>query len=159
MNGAASTGGGTATGPGKPLPAYFDQVDALRLLAVVVVMLHHYLPGVEFALFGKGVILFFFLSGYFATRQLLRTKDLLATGGRSIRTGLKVFYLRRYIRILPVYLAIVIASALAGLPYAREALPWLLTFTTNWYILIKQDWIGPFSPFWSLGLLEQFYLF
>lgn len=149
-------------GPGRPLgelPAYLHQIDALRLLAVLVVMFHHYLDGIHFPFFGKGVILFFFLSGYFSTRQLLRLKEKRLANGQPIRKALKVFYFRRYIRIFPMYYGIIIVSVLAGLPDAREAGLWLATFTSNWYILLESQWIGPFSPFWSLGLLEQFYLF
>ncbi|MGC9451195.1 MAG: acyltransferase family protein [Oceanipulchritudo sp.] len=150
---------GASPRPLGELPAYLHQIDALRLLAVLVVMFHHYLQGVHFPFFGKGVILFFFLSGYFSTRQLMRFKKMREAGGQSIGKAVRVFYFRRYIRIFPMYYGILLFGVAAGLPWAREAGLWLATFTTNWYILLTGHWVGPFSPFWSLGLLEQFYLF
>ena len=140
------------------LAPYMHQIDALRLFAVTVVMFHHFMEGVYFPLFGKGVILFFFLSGYFSTRQLLQIKERIGENNGSIRRGVTVFYLRRYIRIFPMYYGILICAVLAGIPHARESFVWLATFTCNWQILFQEEWIGPFSPFWSLALLEQFYL-
>ncbi len=161
MDAAAPAGSGLApreAGPGI-YSGYLQQIDALRLLAVLVVMFHHYLVEVHFTIFGRGVELFFMLSGYFTTRQLLLFKDRVRSGGGGMGRALAAFYARRYIRILPVYAAVVAAGLLAGMPEARDNAVWLATFTANWGILLRGEWIGPYSHFWSLAVLEQFYLF
>lgn len=134
------------------------QIDGLRFIAILLVVLHHYLPGVRSPLFGHGVTLFFVLSGYFSTRQLLRARDRVATGEISRPTAILRFHARRYLRIFPVYFLVVGFAIAVGLPHARDAAAWHLSFSSNWYILNRCDWIGPFSPFWSLAVLEQFYL-
>lgn len=139
--------------------SYLPQIDALRFFAVLIVMMHHYLTKVHFPLFGHGVALFFFLSGYFSTRQLLHGKTKIESGEMKTGTVVRSFYGRRYLRIFPIYYAIIIIGAVLALPHAREAFWWLATFTANWYMIFNQEWIGAFSPFWSLALLEQFYLF
>jgi peptidoglycan/LPS O-acetylase OafA/YrhL len=145
--------------PKSSANSYLPQIDALRFFAVLIVMMHHYLVGVHFPLFGHGVALFFFLSGYFSTRQLLRGKDKIESGANRVPVVVRSFYGRRYLRIFPIYFSIIIVGVIFALPYARETFWWLATFTANWHLLWSYEWIGPFSPFWSLALLEQFYLF
>ncbi len=144
---------------GSRSPTRLGAIDGLRFFAILLVMLHHYLPEHHFALFGQGVVLFFVLSGYFATRQLLRGKRSVVDGTLSRTAAIRAFHVRRYLRIFPVYFAVLALAVLADVPFARESWGWHAGFLSNWYALVRLDWMGSFSPFWSLALLEQFYLF
>ncbi len=120
-------------------------------------MLHHYMKGVNFALNGFGVVLFFALSGYFGTRGLLGMRKTLGRPDFTFPAALKVFYGRRYLRIYPLHLFILLVTCLTGLGFAREKLPWNVLFISNWGMLMENEWWGRFAPLWSLSVLEQFY--
>lgn len=138
-------------------------LDYLRAFAIILVFFFHYyiisngepewLPNI--ASFGwTGVDLFFVLSGFLISSQLfLQIKK-----GQLI--SFKVFFLKRFFRIVPAYLATV--SIYFCFPYFREkeALPPLwkfLTFTQNFDLNLKD--YGTFSHCWSLCVEEHFYLF
>jgi len=138
-------------------------LDYLRAFAIILVFFFHYyiisngepewLPNV--ASFGwTGVDLFFVLSGFLISSQLfLQIKK-----GQLI--SFKVFFLKRFFRIVPAYLVTV--SIYFCFPYFREkeALPPLwkfLTFTQNFDLNLKD--YGTFSHCWSLCVEEHFYLF
>ena len=137
--------------------SYKPELDALRAVAILIVMLHHYIPR-EIPFAGYGVMLFLALSGYFGTRSLLQMRDHVNAGGLTVRKSLKLFYGRRYWRILPVHILVLVTTFIANVPYARSEFGWNATFTSNWGMLIADDWFGRFSPLWSLAVLEQFYL-
>ncbi len=44
------------------------------------------------------------------------------------------------------------------IPPAREIWAWLITYTSNIYITMNNEWIGRLGHFWSLAVEEQFYL-
>ncbi|WKL47591.1 acyltransferase [Flavobacterium pectinovorum] len=138
-------------------------LDHLRAFAIILVFFFHYyivsdgepewLPDV--ASFGwTGVDLFFVLSGFLISSQLfLQIKK-----GQLI--SFKVFFIKRFFRIVPAYLATV--GIYFCIPYFREkeALPsiWrFLTFTQNFDLNLKD--YGTFSHCWSLCVEEHFYLF
>ncbi len=145
------------------LSAKFNGLDHLRALAIVLVFLFHYfilsggqpewLP--EFARLGwTGVDLFFVLSGFLISSQLFA----------SIKNGqhvsLNQFYIKRFFRIIPVYL--VVLGIYFCVPFFREKehLPPLwkfLTFTQNLDLNLKD--FGTFSHAWSLCVEEHFYIF
>jgi len=130
---------------------YRPELDSLRAIAIVIVMLHHYVS-FKLPMSGIGVMLFFVLSGYFGTRSLL--------GLRAHReVALRLFYGRRYLRILPPHLLVIGLTALFAVPFARETWQWNLPFLANVGMMVEGEWFGRFSPLWSLSLLEQFYLF
>ncbi len=143
--------------PATPPRTYRPELDSLRAIAIGIVMLHHYMKGVHFALSGFGVVLFFALSGYFGTRGLLGMRETLKRPDFSFAAGLKVFYGRRYLRIYPLHLLILTVTFIAGLEYARPKLLWNITFLANWGMLAEGEWWSRFSPLWSLSVLEQFY--
>src|SRR5690349_14026649 len=99
-----------------------------------------------------GVQLFFIISGFLITWLMLREDE------RSGRVNLKHFYIRRALRILPAYLALlaVIAVLQACTSLTIPPRAWLgnLTFTANY--LGGQPWVS--DHLWSLSVEEQFYL-
>jgi peptidoglycan/LPS O-acetylase OafA/YrhL len=99
-----------------------------------------------------GVRMFFVLSGFLITYLLLLEAD------RHVRASLGAFYIRRGLRIFPVYflyLGVVAIIAAAGL-YTDTPGTWIgsLTFTRN-LIGQAQSLTG---HYWSLSVEEQFYL-
>ena len=143
-----------------PSQAYLPALDGLRAVAILLVVAAH--AGLDHVVPGAfGVTLFFFISGYLITRQLLGS---LAARGR---VGYGGFFLRRVLRLAPAGLAYV---ALAGLLYVGaggriSALGWLAAafYGANVFDL----WVGyrstlagvrhPFNILWSLAIEEHFY--
>ncbi len=120
----------------------------------------YYFPAVKALNLGEmGVDLFFTISGFLITLQLLNFKTKAQENNLGKGAIFKEFYLRRTFRIFPLYYLIVIVSAAANEGEIREALPWNLTFLSNFYILQVAHWPGLFSHFWSLSVEEHFYLF
>ena len=135
----------------------FQQLDALRAVAIAVVMLHHYINP-PILLSGFGVTFLFVLSGYFSTNTLLKLRRRMDEGATDTGGAVKDFYLRRYLRIGPMYFLVLALTALFNVEGAREGLPWNAFFLANVQTVITQQWNGRFSPLWSLSFLEQFYL-
>jgi len=147
------------TGAAQPA-SHSHFLDILRAVAISWVMLFHGRvlgcgsPAPTLAAWGwMGVDLFFVLSGYLITRQLLRDSQ----DGRN-PDALRFYSLRAF-RILPVY-AVVLGIYLL-LPMLRETPrmqpAWqFATFTENLLIDYSSD--KAFSHVWSLCVEEQFYL-
>jgi peptidoglycan/LPS O-acetylase OafA/YrhL len=141
------------------------QLDTLRCVAVLgVLMSHLWQPRPLPWIFGSvdwghlGVQLFFVLSGFLITDILLDGRDAVAAGETSARRYAKTFYIRRFIRIFPVYYATLIALVVLDFERTRELAPSLFTYTTNYYIAFTDSWIGNIGHFWTLAVEEQFYL-
>ena len=124
------------------------QLDGLRFLAFFAVFATHAWP--ERCPWGwAGVQFFFALSGFLITRILIR--------GESGRVGpdLRRYYIRRTLRIFPLYYAIVILIA----PTARWGdVGWFLTYTYNIRAYLQTSWNDILGHFWTLCVEEQFYL-
>jgi len=148
-----------ATSVGNPANAstYRPELDSLRAIAIVIVLLHHYIDG-QFVLGGFGVMLFFVLSSYFGTRSLLQLRSHVEAGAITAADALKTFYGRRYLRIMPVHVLVLTVTVVANVEYARAAFWWNAPFLANFGMLRSDEWFGRFSPLWSLAALEQFYL-
>jgi len=137
---------------------YVPSLDGLRALAVALVMAVHYHE--EFGGGWVGVQLFFVLSGFLITRILLDAK---ATA-TSLGAFLKIFWIRRALRIFPLFLAFMLVGELfwqiAALPQTwPTARPWLLTYTLNFGHMMHVVPVSDvYSHFWSLAVEEQFYL-
>lgn len=139
---------------------YLIQLDGLRCIAVTLVMLDHWLGEVNPLPIGFfGVNLFFVLSGFLITRILITSKQRDDIQGRSHGRALKTFYIRRNLRIFPVYYLTIFVLAAFTFPAVREHLGWLLTYTTNIWIAVHQTWLGAIDHLWSLAVEEQYYLF
>src|ERR1035437_8048170 len=77
----------------KHLPA----VDGLRAIAAFLVVFYHY--GFQWCPAGLGVLAFFVLSGFLITWLLLKEEE------RFGKISLKLFYIRRGLRIFPAFYA------------------------------------------------------
>lgn len=140
-------------------------LDGVRGIAILMVMAFHTPGTIPWTHFGwAGVDLFFVLSGFLITGVLL---DGAAVEGRA-----RTFYVRRVLRILPLYYAGILVS-LFVIPLIAPSLEgdahrlaahqlWLWTYTANWPIGLQgSDPVAPLpflAHFWSLAIEEQFYL-
>lgn len=136
----------------------FSSLDGLRCLSIVGVVWFHggVLP------FGHyGVDLFFALSGFLITTLLLRER----TTRGDISLG--AFYMRRTLRIFPLYYAVLAVYVVLVLVFERGTpegaafwgnLPAYLTYTSNWFVDLGDGRVI-FYFAWSLATEEQFYLF
>lgn len=139
---------------------YMPQLDGLRALAVLFVIYSHWVPKVYQGHIAWGVIgvqLFFVLSGFLITGILLNVRDGVVDS-RSRWVALKVFFARRFLRIFPLYYAVVFAVTAFGLFATRETFWYNITYTTNIYFFVNNDWNLTVGHFWSLAVEEQFYL-
>ncbi len=155
---------------------YRPELDVLRFFAFFGVFIFHAAPhtrdfydaaGVPhwlssflISVFGAGaygVDLFFALSAYLITSLLLRERDLTGT------VDLRGFYLRRILRIWPLYLTFVALAAIAGWIFPSQHLGagYVLGFT-----FLAGNWVYVFHglphsfaiPLWTVSIEEQFYL-
>ena len=145
---------------------YRPGLDILRALAFLLVFIAHGLASHidqptqigAIARAGEfGVCIFFFLSSYLITELLLREK-------RDTHTILiPAFYMRRILRIWPLYFAMIAFGSFYGLfsPENTVSLAWgisLVMLLTNWYTAGHGYPPGFLFPLWSISLEEQFYL-
>lgn len=155
--------GGPARRPRRSL--FRSDIQALRALAVGLVVLNHLWPG---RLTGGyvGVDVFFAISGFLITAHL--SKELLDTN----RIGLARFYARRIKRLLPAAFLVLAVGSLAvaiWVPYsewlrtARETLSSAL-YMGNWSLAAQSvDYSALTNDatiaqhYWSLSVEEQFY--
>ncbi|MFM1871137.1 MAG: hypothetical protein RL398_559 [Planctomycetota bacterium] len=142
----------------------FGSLDGLRCISILLVVMHHagaHLAGKSFLRFGYlGVDLFFAISGFLITTLLLREAE------RNGAICLRNFYMRRVLRIFPLYYAVLgFYAVTVGLMEkdvpTRDAfyenLPYFLTYTSNWFVALDQPRVI-FYYAWSLATEEQFYL-
>ncbi len=140
-------------------------IEGLRAIAVVVVLLYHANLGPTGGGF-LGVDVFFVVSGYLITSLLM--KDLLLRGGRALPR----FWGRRARRLLPASLLVVIVTLIAGrfmldplsqADLSHDAL-WASGFVINIRFamgdgyVVSQSMPTPLLHFWSLAVEEQFYM-
>jgi len=154
---------------------YLPQLDAMRFFAFLSVFCFHGLPSVSIeahagagrwlAIFESGVLqagrygvgLFFLLSSYLITKLLLEEKKI--TG----RIHLRQFYLRRTLRIWPLYYLIV-CIGLAIQPLSAEfhlsagRIASYVFFYSNWMVAAHGWNWNPIYPLWTVSSEEQFYL-
>ncbi len=133
---------------------YDSKLDTLRACAALAVLAYHSSAWVGWG--WMGVPLFFVLSGYLITSILLESK-------RS-RPGLPrfagTFFVRRCLRLLPVYLLFLTAVGLADLlrppGQLHHDIAYLLTYTFNFRLL--DHVVRSYGHLWSLSVEWQFYL-
>lgn len=179
LSGAAAAAGrdDAAAGAARAAVAgrfYRPELDGLRFLAFLAVYMQHtigfgiggnhqHLPNWLGDLLGTiglagtfGVDLFFVLSSYLITELLLRERTL--RGALDV----KAFYIRRILRIWPLYFLFVIIAYAITFLVPSEELTWkhvlgYFFFAGNWvYFLMPVTTVA--GPLWSVSLEEQFYL-
>ncbi|WP_283620757.1 acyltransferase family protein [Limosilactobacillus avium] len=144
---------------------YITGIDGLRTLAVLGVIVYHLLPNVLQGGY-LGVPLFLLISGYFVTYQI--SKHLMQDGFFDILA----FYKRRFKRLYPVLIAMLVLTTAYITLFARPLLHHIkaivltnLLWVYNWWeIKNGQSYfdqfggISPFTHLWTLGVEAQFYL-
>ena len=148
------------------------ELDGVRGVAIVGVTLYRFSKELDAAanpalalakdflsLGGRGVDLFFVLSGFLITGILLKTK--------SKRGFFRNFIARRALRIFPLYFATLLvclfifpylfSTKIFDLPSSNQFYLW--TYTSNFLMARENSWcFGPLDHFWSLAVEEHFYL-
>jgi peptidoglycan/LPS O-acetylase OafA/YrhL len=156
---------------------YHPELDVLRFFAFLLIFIHHSIPhdptfytkmGVApafaaiFSAIGAagafGVPLFFLLSAYLVTELLLRERALRG------RIDLKAFYIRRFLRIWPLYLAFLALAWsmqwwIPGQHIGWRAMLAFLFLAGNWWVVFVGFPSSVIFPLWFISLQEQFYLF
>ena len=143
---------------------YSPELDGLRFVAAFLVFVHHapqlpYLGAIKEHGW-LGVDLFLALSAYLITRLAMLERE---------RTGdfaLRLFFIRRALRIWPLYflfaLAACLVSFLAGVTDAATSARWALahlSFSANLLTAVQGYSAVSFSPhLWTISLEEQAYL-
>ncbi len=137
------------------------ELDGVRGIAILLVLIFHFgtLPtdrvaekvirmALGMSLGWSGVDLFLVLSGFLITGILLEARE----SPRYFPS----FYMRRVVRIFPLYFAALLVACATGYLAPRESL-WYWSYLSNW-----RTAFGPHSPalthFWSLAVEEQFYM-
>lgn len=163
----------------KPKPKlYFENLDGLRFFCFLSVFLFHSFitdfaqikaaPAyklIKHDIFGNGFLgvnFFFVLSGFLITYLLIQEKKI------NGRINIPNFWLRRILRIWPLYFACVffgfvifpLAKQYMGGTSTETANPWYYIFFINNFDYIKKglpDATG-LGVLWSVAIEEQFYL-
>jgi peptidoglycan/LPS O-acetylase OafA/YrhL len=161
---------------------YQPELDGLRFYAFAGVFVCHALPledsfyrrlhlpmawfwGAAVRSGAAGVDLFFALSAFLITSLLLRERE--TTGGISLR----LFYIRRALRIWPLYFLIVALGVVFAHTNSTGSFRWFYYQRLSWYyvsgyLLFVGNWVyavfGPAesicAPLWTVSIEEQFYL-
>ncbi|MFM9088559.1 MAG: acyltransferase family protein, partial [Cyanobium sp.] len=149
----------------KVMLKYRPEIDGLRALAVIAVILNHIQPSLLPSGY-LGVDIFFVISGYVITGSLINKE------AASIGDQLSSFYVRRIKRLFPALITcIVITAILICLfnPEPAESLQtgmaallggsnlYLFERATDYFASSTQ--LNVFTHTWSLGVEEQFYFF
>ena len=131
-----------------------SEIDFLRAYAVIAVVSAHSSTVVHIGITGyEGVLLFFVISGFLITGILLDAR----TRNASRWKALRAFYVRRFLRIFPIYYAVIFITFAFGFQDMQEALGWHLAYLSNWYLAYQG--FGEYTAhLWSLSVEEQFYL-
>lgn len=143
---------------------YYKTLDSIRAFAVFLVIFSHWVHNdIVLALhFGDaGVDIFFVLSGFLITHNLLKEKKDSSNNLGIKFKHLKNFIFRRSLRIFPIYYVLILVLALVGTEtYTSigENLAYYLSYTSNILFFRTQQWDGMLSHLWSLAVEEQFYL-
>ena len=144
-------------------------LDGLRFFAFLLVFFFHALQWspwgqLPFIRFGYlGVPIFFVLSGFLIGGILLDLKEK-TRPGFGLGAKLKTFYIRRALRIFPVYylfiaiLAVLLAVSGRSDPVANDSFFWHLGYLTNFRsFAVGMDRVRE-GHFWSLAVEEHFYM-
>lgn len=153
------------TYPQKPTD-YLPGLEGLRAFAVLAVIFYHLdIPGLFPSGF-LGVDIFFTVSGFLITAQLIRQFQ------KNGTIAIGNFYLKRARRLFPAVLGLLIFCILVTEWFVRDAawrtrsdlLPALFYFSNWWQIFSEQSYFemsgrpALLQHLWSLAIEEQFYI-
>jgi peptidoglycan/LPS O-acetylase OafA/YrhL len=159
---------------GTSKPVYLPGLNGLRAIASLAVVISHTTlalnqfglsskifgtdpdgnpKGLDLA--GDGVSIFFTLSGFLITYLLLKEKEI-------SRLKVRDFYIRRILRIWPLYylylFASIITAVIFGIAFSKFSVSFYVFLAANIPFILGKSL--PFlAHYWSLGVEEQFYLF
>jgi len=153
-------------GPASDSPAFRRDIEGLRGLAVLLVVLYHAgVPGFSGGFVGVDV--FFVLSGYLITGLLVKEID------RSGRLSLPAFYARRARRLLPAAVLVIVATAAVSVMVfspmeqvriAHSGVAAAAYVSNMWFATRGADYfaasseMNPLLHTWTLSVEEQFYV-
>ena len=163
----------TSANPLPDLHGHLPVLDGIRGLAVLMVLLFHFVGqmqptnGVELVIVGVtkygilGVALFFVLSGFLITGLLY--------DARNSPHYFRNFFMRRFLRIFPLYYGVLallffvapLIPLLRGptLDYLVDRQAWAWLYGVNIYLATHEEWSFSYlNHFWSLSVEEHFYL-
>ncbi len=154
---------------------YFTGLNALRFFAAYLVVVHHaeqvrkdeglfHLKDYTFSNSGGIAVSFFFvLSGFLISYLLMRERQ------QTNDISIKKFYMRRVLRIWPLYFLLVFIGTVA-IPFALQLIqfPYEMPYTFSqvfWYYLFFTPFMVNIffghhllEPLWSIGVEELFYI-
>jgi peptidoglycan/LPS O-acetylase OafA/YrhL len=143
---------------------FFGSLNGLRCISIIAVIWHHtassgFPEGI--ARQGHhGVTLFFAISGFLITTLLIREKE------KSGTISLLGFYIRRSLRIFPLYYTVLIVYCVSTVIFEGSSrygaaffsnLKFFLTYSSNWFVSLSDSRVI-FYFAWSLATEEQFYV-
>jgi peptidoglycan/LPS O-acetylase OafA/YrhL len=137
------------------------QLDGIRGLATIGVLVWHWLQPYVLHYCHLGVIsvrLFFVLSGFLITGILLKARRQREESGEPWWHPVRHFYIRRSLRIFPLYYLVLGLLLIVGVDTARRDAGWHLLYLTNILSAMPGGGDGVMGHFWSLAVEEQFYL-
>lgn len=136
-------------------------LNGLRALAALSVMWGHVfqsdfgnwgVKGFVLPVVADGVTLFFVISGFLITYLLLNEQE------QSHTISIPKFYMRRVLRIWPIYYLYLLVAVLVTSTGNNPNIWYYCFFTANIPFILSVG-IWPIVHYWSIGVEEQFYLF
>lgn len=141
--------------PSPPSASRFAHIDAMRAVAVLLVVvghagLGHLIPG------GSGVTIFFGISGFIITTLLLKERR------KTSRFEIGGFYTRRLVKLMPPLVVVLVIPTFIYAAFGGvinwNAFAGQVFFYFNWFKLDHPDVFPGSAVVWSLSIEEQFYI-
>jgi peptidoglycan/LPS O-acetylase OafA/YrhL len=120
-------------------------IDGLRAVAVLCVLFHHWTDwGFQIGLGQIGVQTFFVISGFLITRILLASRSR-TEPAKPILFEIRSFFIRRTLRIFPIYYLLLALIFLIDRFGIRETIVWHALYVSNVYFFKKGEFEGSLS--------------
>jgi len=148
----------------------YKQADGLRGILTLFVIARHWIPHGRkigrleevflsiISLIGEiGMYFFFVLSGFLITGILLKNRILAEAGNYNKVVIWKNYFIRRTLRIFPIYYLSLSVLIYFNVMWIREFSSWHISYMSNVLFYNINHW-GIGGHLWSLSCEEQFYL-